>query len=58
MFGKIICNRCNGNGFIMVYRDASCKEKRPMDCSECNNQGEIPITIEDLQLDKTPEKTQ
>jgi len=29
-----------------------------MDCDACNNQGEIEIGPEDLDLDKTPERTQ
>lgn len=66
MFGKMICNECNGNGYIMIWRDASQispagniqKEKFAIDCNTCNNQGEIEIGPEDLDLDKTPERTQ
>lgn len=58
MFGKIICNDCNGNGYVMIWKDASHKEKFAMDCDTCNNQGEIEIGPEDLDLDKTPERTQ
>lgn len=58
MFGKIICEECKGNGYVMIWKDASQKEKFAMDCSHCNNQGEIEIGPEDLDLDKTPERTQ
>lgn len=54
----MICNECNGNGYIMIWRDASQKEKFAIDCNTCNNQGEIEIGPEDLDLDKTPERTQ
>jgi len=58
MFGKIICEECKGNGYVMIWKDASRKEKFAMDCDACNNQGEIEIGPEDLDLDKTPERTQ
>lgn len=58
MFGKMICNDCNGNGYRMIWKDADEKEKIAIDCNTCNNQGEIKIDVEDLQLDITPERTQ
>ena len=58
MFGKIICNDCNGNGYRMIFKDADQKEKIAIDCNTCNNQGEIKVDVEDLQLDITPERTQ
>ena len=58
MFGKIICNDCNGNGYRVIFKDADEKEKIAIDCNTCNNQGEIKIDVEDLQLDITPERTQ
>jgi len=48
MSGKIICDKCNGNGYRMIYRDASWKERVPIDCSYCGNQGEIEITEQDV----------
>lgn len=58
MFGKIICNDCNGNGYRVIFKDADQKEKIAIDCNTCNNQGEIKVDVEDLQLDITPERTQ
>jgi DnaJ-class molecular chaperone len=58
MFGKIICNDCNGNGYRVIFKDADEKEKIAIDCNTCNNQGEIKVDVEDLQLDITPERTQ
>ena len=57
MFGKMICNECNGNGFVKVpYEEA--KEEQWANCEKCNSQGEIEIGVDDLDLDKTPERTQ
>jgi DnaJ-class molecular chaperone len=57
MFGKMICNECNGNGFVRVpYEEA--REEQWANCEKCNSQGEIEIGPEDLDLDKTPERTQ
>ena len=58
MFGKIICNDCNGNGYRTIWKDTDQKEKIAIDCNTCNNQGEIKVDVEDLQLDITPERTQ
>lgn len=58
MFGKMICNDCNGNGYRMIWKDTDQKEKIAIDCNTCNNQGEIKVDVEDLQLDITPERTQ
>ena len=58
MFGKIICNDCNGNGYRVIFKDVDQKEKIAIDCNTCNNQGEIKVDVEDLQLDITPERTQ
>jgi len=58
MFGKIICEKCKGNGYRMIWKDTDEKEKIAIDCNACNNQGEIAICPEDLDLDITPERTQ
>ena len=58
MFGKIICNDCNGNGYRVIFKDADEKEKIAIDCNTCNNQGEIKVDVEDLQREITPERTQ
>jgi DnaJ-class molecular chaperone len=42
---KMICPACKGNGYRMVYKDASWYEKTPIDCEYCNNQGEIDEEI-------------
>lgn len=38
---KIVCPKCNGNGYRMIYKDASWTEKTAIDCSYCENQGEV-----------------
>ena len=35
-----------GNGYRMIYKDASWREKIPIDCSYCDSQGEVEITEE------------
>jgi hypothetical protein len=32
----------------MIYKDASWQEKTPIDCSYCNNQGEVEITEQEI----------
>jgi len=51
MNGKIICPKCNGNGFIYLFKHDD-RKKKVIDCSYCKNQGEIDITedvIKDLE---------
>ena len=43
MSGKIICPKCNGNGFVYSFKHENVK-KDPIDCDYCNNQGEVDIT--------------
>jgi len=43
---KIICPRCMGNGYRMIWKDAEQKEKIAIDCTYCKNQGEVEITPE------------
>ena len=50
MSGKIICPKCNGNGFIYAFNHDD-RKKHPIDCDYCKNQGEVDITedvIKDL----------
>ena len=50
MSGKIICPKCNGNGFIYLFKHDD-RKKKVIDCSYCKNQGEVDITedvIKDL----------
>jgi hypothetical protein len=50
MSGKIICPKCNGNGFVYAFNHDD-RKKQPIDCTYCNNQGEVDITedvIKDL----------
>ena len=49
MSGKIICPKCNGNGFVYSFNHDD-RKKQPMDCDYCNNQGEVDIT-EDVMKD-------
>ena len=52
MFGKVICYKCNGNGYRSIWKDTSETEKVTIDCKYCSNQGEIDITkdvIKDLE---------
>ena len=44
ILGKAICPDCNGNGYI-----GSAKEPDNVrDCLKCKNQGEIPITDDEI----------
>ena len=50
MSGKIICPKCNGNGYVYSFNHDD-RKKQPMDCDYCKNQGEVDITedvIKDL----------
>jgi len=50
MSGKIICPKCNGNGFVYAFNHDD-RKKHPVDCDYCKNQGEVDITedvIKDL----------
>jgi DnaJ-class molecular chaperone len=60
MSGKMICPSCNGNGYRMIYKDASWKEKVSIDCNHCNNQGEVEITEDEIEnlLKNTSWRTQ
>jgi hypothetical protein len=49
MSGKIICPKCNGNGFVYAFSHDD-RKKQPIDCDYCNNQGEVDIT-EDVMKD-------
>ena len=49
MSGKIICPKCNGNGFVYSFSHDD-RKKQPMDCDYCKNQGEVDIT-EDVMKD-------
>ena len=42
MSGKIICPKCNGNGYVYSFNHDD-RKKQPMDCDYCNNQGEIVL---------------
>ena len=44
----MVCPKCDGNGYRMIYKDASWQEKSPIDCSFCNNQGEVEITEQEI----------
>ena len=51
MSGKIICPKCNGNGFVYSFNHDD-RKKMPIDCDYCKNQGEVDITedvIKDLE---------
>jgi hypothetical protein len=30
MSGKMVCPKCDGNGYRMIYKDASWQEKTPL----------------------------
>lgn len=40
MSGTVICPDCKGNGYLGDSKD----EHKQQDCSNCKNQGELPIT--------------
>ena len=45
MSGKVICPDCNGNGYV----GSSKEPDNVRDCIKCNNQGEIPITQDEIE---------
>jgi hypothetical protein len=34
MFGKVICYKCNGNGYRSIWKDTSETEKVTIDCKD------------------------
>lgn len=47
-FGKMICSKCNGNGYITKFKHVDFRKSEYEDCSHCNNQGEVEISEETL----------
>ena len=44
ILGKAVCPDCNGNGYVgSAKQPHECR-----DCIKCKNQGEIPITDEEI----------
>jgi uncharacterized protein YbaR (Trm112 family) len=48
MSGKMICPKCNGNGYRRIWKDTSETEKVTIQCSYCNSQGEVYITEQEI----------
>jgi len=44
MKNKIICPKCNGNGYRNIWENISEIKKIPINCNYCHSQGEIDIT--------------
>jgi len=42
-FNKLICPKCNGNGYVTKFRHIDFRKSEHIDCNNCNNQGEIKI---------------
>ena len=50
MIGKAICPVCKGNGFIRDKKShPDIRKQTTKQCSNCNSQGELPITHQTLQ---------
>ncbi|MEL0176693.1 MAG: hypothetical protein VW810_00150 [Pelagibacteraceae bacterium] len=50
MIGKAICPVCQGNGFIRDKNSHPDVRKQNIEqCENCNSQGELPITDEQIQ---------
>ena len=50
MSGKIICPKCNGNGYVRIFNHDE-RKRIVINCDYCKNQGEVDITedvIKDL----------
>ena len=45
---KIVCDRCMGNGYRRIWKDADEKEKITIQCAKCNSEGEVEITEEEI----------
>jgi len=48
MSGKMICPRCNGNGYRNIWKDTSETEKETIQCAHCNSEGEVEITEQEI----------
>jgi len=49
MIGKAICPVCKGNGFIRKNDHPDIRKQTVEQCSNCNSEGELPITHQNLQ---------
>jgi len=60
MSGKLICPRCNGNGYRRIWKDADENEKITIQCAKCNSSGEVEITEDEVNslLTKTARRLQ
>jgi len=50
MIGKAICPECNGNGFVRDEQShPDIRKQEIQQCKNCDSQGEIVITAQNLQ---------
>ena len=47
-FGKMICPKCNGNGYKVKFKHPDIRKSEYEDCDTCNNQGEVEINEKTL----------
>ena len=47
-FGKMICPKCNGNGYKVKFKHPDIRKSEYEDCDICNNQGEVEINEKTL----------
>lgn len=41
--GKLVCPRCQGNGYIKIKRSVEDQRDGIVQCSMCNSEGAIPV---------------
>ena len=41
--GKLVCPRCQGNGYIKIKRSVDDQRDGIVQCSMCNSEGAIPV---------------
>jgi len=46
--GKIVCPRCQGNGYIKIKRSVDDQRDGIVQCTLCNSEGTVPMELSKL----------